>query len=121
MTFSEKLLDLRKKQGMSQEELAEKLEVSRQAVSRWEANGGYPDQGQLFWARENGAGAELVGTIGGQTAVASNDDILEGIRQGVYEAVSAAMGGGYGSQDIRVYIDGREIRASQRRLDRAVG
>ena len=85
------------------------------------ASGGYPDQGQLFWARENGAGAELVGTIGGQTAVASNDDILEGIRQGVYEAVSAAMGGGYGSQDIRVYLDGREIRASQRRLDRAVG
>ena len=88
---------------------------------RFYANGGYPDQGQLFWARENGAGAELVGTIGGQTAVASNDDILEGIRQGVYEAVSAAMGGGYGSQDIRVYLDGREIRASQRRLDRAVG
>lgn len=85
------------------------------------ADGGYPDSGQLFWARENGAGAELVGTVGGQTAVASNDDILDGIRQGVYEAVSAAIGGGYGSQDIRVYLDGREIRASQRRLDRAVG
>ena len=83
------------------------------------ADGGYPSQGQLFVARE--AGPELVGNIGGRTAVASNDDILDGIRQGVYEAVSAAMGGGYGSQDIRVYLDGREIRASQRRLDRAVG
>jgi hypothetical protein len=83
------------------------------------ADGGYPSQGQLFVARE--AGPELVGNIGGRTAVASNDDILDGIRQGVYEAVSAAIGGGYGSQDIRVYLDGREIRASQRRLDRAVG
>ena len=43
MTFSEKLLDLRKKQGMSQEELAEKLEVSRQAVSRWEQGSAMPD------------------------------------------------------------------------------
>ncbi len=36
MTLSEKILDLRKQQGMSQENLAEKLGVSRQAVSRWE-------------------------------------------------------------------------------------
>lgn len=83
------------------------------------ADGGYPSQGQLFVARE--AGPELVGNIGGRTAVASNDDILDGIRQGVYDAVSAAMSGSYGSQDIRVFLDGREIRASQRRLDRAVG
>ena len=83
------------------------------------ADGGYPEQGQLFVARE--AGPELVGSIGGRTAVASNDDILDGIRQGVYDAVSAAMGGSYGSQDIRVYLDGREVRASQRRLDRVLG
>ena len=83
------------------------------------ASGGYPDQGQLFIARESGP--ELVGNISGRTAVASNDDILEGIRQGVYDAVSAAMSGSYGCQDVRVYLDGREIRASQRRLDRAVG
>ena len=43
MTFSEKLLELRKRQGMSQEELAEKLEFSRQAVSRWEQGSAMPD------------------------------------------------------------------------------
>lgn len=36
MTLPEKILRLRKQSGMSQEELAQKLEVSRQAVSRWE-------------------------------------------------------------------------------------
>lgn len=36
MTFSEKLQFLRKHNGLSQEQVAEKLNVSRQAVSRWE-------------------------------------------------------------------------------------
>lgn len=36
MKLSDKLVGLRKSAGMSQEELAEKLNVSRQAVSRWE-------------------------------------------------------------------------------------
>ncbi len=43
MTLSEKILDLRKKAGLSQEELAEKLDVSRQAVSRWEVGSAMPD------------------------------------------------------------------------------
>ena len=39
MILADKIIDLRKKNGWSQEELAEKLGVSRQAVSKWE-NGG---------------------------------------------------------------------------------
>lgn len=48
------------------------------------ANGGYISSGQLFIARE--AGPEMVGTIGGQTAVANNDQIVMGITQGVASA-----------------------------------
>lgn len=50
----------------------------------WYANGGFPDVGELFVARE--AGAEMVGSIGGRTAVANNDQIVEGIAQGVSDA-----------------------------------
>ena len=86
------------------------------------ANGGYPESGQLFFAREDGAGAELVGTVGGRTAVASNDDIMNGIRQGVYEAVTAAMStAGGGETVVKVYLDSREIKAGQNRLNRALG
>lgn len=45
------------------------------------AEGGFPEMGQFFLARENGA--ELVGTIGHKTAVANNDQIVEGISEGV--------------------------------------
>ncbi len=43
MTLSEKLFALRKKSGMNQEELAEKLEVSRQAISKWENTESFPE------------------------------------------------------------------------------
>ncbi|MBP3585058.1 MAG: helix-turn-helix transcriptional regulator, partial [Peptococcaceae bacterium] len=43
MKLSDKLIALRKNAGMSQEELAEKLDVSRQAISRWENGSAKPD------------------------------------------------------------------------------
>lgn len=43
MTFAEKLKSIRKKAGLSQEQLAEKLGVSRQAVTKWETETGIPD------------------------------------------------------------------------------
>lgn len=48
MTFNEKLFSLRRKSGFSQEELAEKLNVSRQAVSRWEIGETLPDAKNLL-------------------------------------------------------------------------
>ena len=83
------------------------------------ASGGFVDEGQLFIARE--AGAEMVGTIGGHTAVANNDQIVEGIRQGVFEAVMAANSNGNNDVSVKVYLDSREIRTGQNRINRAMG
>ncbi len=46
--LSEKIRDLRKKAGLSQEELAEKLDVSRQAVSKWELGAAVPTADKLL-------------------------------------------------------------------------
>ena len=48
MTFGEKLTRLRKREGLSQEALAERLGVSRQAVSRWEQGTALPDAAKLL-------------------------------------------------------------------------
>lgn len=48
------------------------------------ASGGFPDKGQLFLASE--AGPELVGRMGGKTAVANKDQITDGIATAVYAA-----------------------------------
>ena len=53
------------------------------------ADGGFVEDGQLFVARE--AGAEMVGTMNGRTAVANNDQIVQGITQGVMVGVARAM------------------------------
>ena len=47
LTFGEKLKQARKSAGLTQEQLAEKLMVSRQAVTKWESDRGLPDIGNI--------------------------------------------------------------------------
>lgn len=55
------------------------------------ASGGYPQSARLFYANENGI-PELVGRIGNSTAVMNNSQIVASVADGVYRAVSAAIG-----------------------------
>ena len=48
MTIGEKILNLRKARGWSQEELAERIGVTRQAVSRWESDSAKPDADKII-------------------------------------------------------------------------
>ena len=48
MTFSENLLFFRERTGLTQEQLAERLEVSRQSVSKWESGSSYPEMEKLL-------------------------------------------------------------------------
>ena len=83
------------------------------------ASGGFPEVGQLFIARE--AGAEMVGSIGGRTAVANNDQIVEGIYQGVLAAMTAAGGAGGSDFNVNVYLDGKQITAAIEKRQRERG
>ena len=47
MILADKIIDLRKKNGMSQEELAEKMDVSRQSISKWESAQSVPDMKRI--------------------------------------------------------------------------
>ena len=84
-------------------------------------DGGFVDEGQLFIARE--AGAEMVGSMNNRTAVANNDQIVAGIKTGVYEAVIAAMGNTTqkGEQIIKVFLDGKQIMATVEKHQRERG
>ncbi len=86
------------------------------------AQGGFPDIGQMFIARE--AGPELVGNIGGRTAVANNDQIVESVSAGVYQAVLAALGSNSddsGDTRIVINLDGEKIYENQQKIARNRG
>lgn len=71
------------------------------------ANGGFPAEGEMFIARE--AGPEMVGTIGGRSAVANNDQIVESVSQGVYRAVAQAMSQSGGSQVVEAKVNDKVL------------
>ncbi len=48
MSLGEKIREQRKQAGFSQEQLAEKLNVSRQAITKWETDKGIPDVANLI-------------------------------------------------------------------------
>ena len=52
MTFGERLYQLRKTKSISQEELAELLDVSRQSISKWENDKAYPEMTRLLFMSE---------------------------------------------------------------------
>ena len=72
------------------------------------ADGGYPTSGQLFIANE-GTAPEMVGTIGNRTAVATNDDIVAAVSEGVFNAVTASIGGNRGKGEVVLNVNGREF------------
>ena len=87
------------------------------------ATGGFPNQGQMFIARE--AGPELIGTIGSRNAVVNNDQIVESVSLGVYRAVRDALGGNNGNNntplEIKLYLDGKQITSAVERTQRERG
>ena len=88
-------------------------------------DGGFPDEGQLFIARE--AGAEMVGSIGRRTAVANNDQIVEGISAGVSVANDGVIAAIYAlmsvveDKDLSVSIGDEVIGRSYDRYERNRG
>ena len=89
------------------------------------ADGGFVEQGQLFIARE--AGAEMVGAIGRKTAVANNDQIVEGITAGVTVANDGVIAAIYAllnaveDKDMSISIGDDVIGHSYDRYNRSRG
>lgn len=94
----------------------ERMSVPKISVSTY-AIGGFPDHGEMFIAREQGP--ELVGRIGNRTAVANNDQIVEGVAAGVTSANDGVINAIYAmAQQIisaieensgDVYLDGDKV------------
>jgi tape measure domain-containing protein len=83
------------------------------------ASGGFPQTGQMFIARESGP--EMVGSIGGRTAVANNSQIVSAISAGVATATERVMQKYMNSdngQTVPIYLDGEQIGSIMNRANR---
>ena len=86
MILAEKIMELRKKNGWSQEELAEKIHVSRQSVSKWESSASIPDLSKILLLSQ---------VFGVSTDYLLRDDIEETQKAEIFveETVEKAAGG----------------------------
>ena len=80
------------------------------------AAGGSPVSGQMFIARE--AGPELVGSIGGNTAVVNNDQIVASVSAGVAQAVASVLGNGGNTNDITIKVDSEVLYRAVKKGER---
>jgi len=105
--------------GSTTDDLAGRLKLK----GHTRANGGYVPKGDLFVANEKVP--EMIGHIGGNTAVANNDQITEAIAQATYGAMSRALAENGGSMTIVVEGDGdkmfRVFQKKQREYNRQTG
>ena len=86
----------------------------------WYAKGGFPENGEMFIARENGP--EMVGRMGSRNTVANNNQIIEGIKKGVFEAVVEAfdMSGSMNNDKDKDVIVNLTIKADSETLYKVV-
>lgn len=112
MSFNENLQALRKAKGISQEQLAERLDVSRQAVSKWETDGGYPEMDKIIQLCDI-FGVTMDELIKGQVELDRNDmrrryenhvnSFAKGVATGVFLIIA---GVGLSSLSFELFEDG---------------
>ena len=92
MILADKIIDLRKKNGWSQEELAELLDVSRQSVSKWESAQSVPDMQRIIRLSEIfGVTTDYLLKDSEELAVVSETDVLSPVRTVGMEEANAFM------------------------------
>ncbi len=95
MILADKIVDLRKKNGWSQEELAEKLDVSRQSISKWESAQSVPDMARVIRL------SELFG-VSTDYLLKDNIERIEPAEEGAVEALARTVSMEEASEFLRV-------------------
>ena len=103
MSLTEKLILLRKQKGLTQMDLAERLDVSRQAVSRWEVGSSAPSTDTRAYFRADGeviGGIEILNVAGQRDAMLSEDEyedlaftVTKLVQDGEYDCSVDTMSG----------------------------
>ncbi len=103
MILAEKIMQLRKKNGWSQEELAEKLNVSRQSVSKWESAQSIPDLNKILLMSE---------LFGVSTDYLLKDEIVDGPAEPVVEEQPIDSAAHFVSmEEANRFLDAKELTA----------